>query len=1283
MKKLRLWIPLCLLAALSAPLTTSLRAVSTTIVISEFRTRGPLGGNDEFVELHNVSNAPIDISGWKIRASNAAGTVGTRVTINPGTILGPGCFFLATNNTATTGYSGSVAGNQSYLTGFTDDGGVAVTLPNDTVVDAVGMSGTSAFKEGTTLSPTTSNADRGIERRPGGIAGNNIDTDNNANDFLAITPGAPQNLASPCITYGDAATVSVNDVSIIEGDAGQAIATFTVTATGEHSGITFDIAAVDGAGANAATVADNDFNPAATVGSIPAGQSTFTFNVAINGDVAYEPNETYSVVLSNVTGATVAKGSGVGTITNDDPAPPVVSDVVISQVYGGGGNSGATLTHDFIELFNRGTSPINISGWSVQYLSANGTGTWSITPLAGTIAPGRYFLIQQAPGQGGTVALPAPDATGNLALGSTSGKVALQMNTTPIVGACPLSNTADLVGYGAAATCSETTPIDPSISNTTAALRKRGGCFDTNNNDADFSVGNPAPRNSASAANSCTPAALTISQIQGNAQTTPYLNQFVATTGIVTATKGTGFYMQMPAPGDNDGSTSDGIFVFTQFAPAVVPGNAVAVQGTAGEFFNLTQIDASLPGDIAIQSAAEAVPAAITLTPLILDGTGTHEQLEPLESMRVFAASLTSVAPTNEFGEIDTVLTGVARPMREPGVSVFQPLPVDPTSGVVDCCIPRFDENPERIMVDTDALGLAPLAVTSNVMLANVVGPLDFSFSRYKIAVEATPAAGPNMSAVAAPLPAAGEFTIAGYNIENFTGGEPQLSKAALAIRQLMHLPDVIGHIEILDEPTLQLLADRVNADSIAAGLGNPAYQAVLIPYTIPGQATPNRQNVGFLVKTSRVRIDSRTLELTGDTFIDPTDNSTDFVHDRPPLVLRATFDPEGPNPTPVILVVNHLRSFIDIELLGGAGPRIRAKRTAQAESLSRLLQQLQSDNPNVPVFSLGDYNAFQFSDGYTDPIGVLKGQPTPDEQIVVDGSPDVVDPNYINLTDSLPPAEQYSFVFEGTPQSLDHVLVNTVAAQMVQRYAMVRANADFPEVPPSLYLANPLRPERSSDHDMPVAYVTLPDVTPPVISNVPEDITRVADSAAGAVVTYAAPTAVDNTDGALAVSCIPASGSQFAIGTTTVTCTATDASGNSASESFTVTVTDPRTPGRMTGGGRIVVGTTSVNFELEARESTTEFAQFKANIRQGGTQSELIAVRIDSVFFNADGSVTIAGEATLNGVAGYTFEVRAADRGEPGRNDTLALVVQDSAGTTVLNVAAPLAGGNLQSHRP
>src|SRR5688572_261776 len=305
MTRFRFWIPLCVLTVLWAPMATSVSAISTTIVISEFRTRGPAGGNDEFVELHNVSNASIDISGWKIRGSNAAGTVGNRVIINAGTTLGPGCFFLAVN-TAANGYSGSVAGNQTYSTGFTDDGGLAVTLPNDTVVDAVGMSAGSAFKEGTTLTPTTLNADRGIERNPGGVAGHDVDTDNNANDFRAIAPGNPQNLSSTCIEYGDGASISIDDVAVTEGDAGQILATFTVTATGEHAGITFDIAAVDGAGASAATAANNDFDAASAVGSIAAGETTFSFSATVNGDTTFEPNETYSVVITNANGASVA-----------------------------------------------------------------------------------------------------------------------------------------------------------------------------------------------------------------------------------------------------------------------------------------------------------------------------------------------------------------------------------------------------------------------------------------------------------------------------------------------------------------------------------------------------------------------------------------------------------------------------------------------------------------------------------------------------------------------------------------------------------------------------------------------------------------------------------------------------------------------------------------------------------------------------------------------------------------------------------------------------------------
>ena len=62
-------------------------------------------------------------------------------------------------------------------------------------------------------------------------------------------------------------------------------------------------------------------------------------------------------------------------------------DVVISQAYGGGGNTGATLRNDFIELFNRGSTPVDLSTWSVQYNSAAGTGAWQVTTLTGTLAP--------------------------------------------------------------------------------------------------------------------------------------------------------------------------------------------------------------------------------------------------------------------------------------------------------------------------------------------------------------------------------------------------------------------------------------------------------------------------------------------------------------------------------------------------------------------------------------------------------------------------------------------------------------------------------------------------------------------------------------------------------------------------------------------------------------------------------------------------------------------------------------------------------------------------------
>jgi uncharacterized protein (TIGR03437 family) len=179
------------------------------------------------------------------------------------------------------------------------------------------------------------------------------------------------------------------------------------------------------------------------------------------------------------------------------------SSIVISQVYGGGGNSGALLKNDFIELFNRGNTPVTITGWSVQSASASGT-TWEQTLLSGIVQPGRYYLVQEFQGSGGSASLPTADAVGAINLSATDGKVALVNNSIGLTVAVPSgSSLIDFVGYGSA-NGAQGSPV-PALSNTTAAVRLSGGCTDTNNNRADFSVSSPAPRNSNSPSNLCSP----------------------------------------------------------------------------------------------------------------------------------------------------------------------------------------------------------------------------------------------------------------------------------------------------------------------------------------------------------------------------------------------------------------------------------------------------------------------------------------------------------------------------------------------------------------------------------------------------------------------------------------------------------------------------------------------------------------------------------------------------------------------------------------------------------
>lgn len=198
-------------------------------------------------------------------------------------------------------------------------------------------------------------------------------------------------------------------------------------------------------------------------------------------------------------------------------------DLVISQIYGGGGSAGAPFTHDIIEVFNRGLAPVNLNGWSVQYASATGS-SWSNKTLLTNIvlAPGQYYLLQGASNGANGVALPAADVVGSINLSGTAGKVALVNSTSTITSGitCPTAaeGVVDLVAYGTTASNCAAMGVTPAPSVANAVKRAAAGCTDTDNNPSDFAAASPAPRNTATALNPCSAGAnisLSVSSTSG------------------------------------------------------------------------------------------------------------------------------------------------------------------------------------------------------------------------------------------------------------------------------------------------------------------------------------------------------------------------------------------------------------------------------------------------------------------------------------------------------------------------------------------------------------------------------------------------------------------------------------------------------------------------------------------------------------------------------------------------------------------------------------------------
>lgn len=923
----------------------------------------------------------------------------------------------------------------------------------------------------------------------------------------------------------------------------------------------------------------------------------------------------------------IAAASAV--IITDRPVRGLSQDLVISQVYGGGGNSGAPYKNDFVEVFNRGTSAVSLAGKSIQYASATGTGNFSsnnVAQLSGTLQPGQYYLVQLAGGSTG-VALPTPDGTGTVNMSGSAGKVALVNSSSGL--ACNGGSTAcspaqlaliiDLVGFGNA-NFYESSPT-PALSNTTAAMRNGGGCDETDNNAADFTVGAPAPRNSATplspcggsqeptaptAAGAATPSSLAagesalltvtvtpgaypassgitvvadlsaiggfaaqgffddasngdatagdnvfsfltsvsasttpgpksvnvavsdaegrtaattitlsvvpppmaIHDIQGSGVRSPWVGHTVITRGVVTARRyNNGFFIQTPdALADADPSTSEGIFVFTSVPPPAqaAVGAYVEVSGTAFEYVPTgSNADPYSPPVTEIVSptvvalgTSYPMPTPVTLTAADLPTDGVPEQLERFEGMRVFVQSLRAVSATGgswvtggepeaastSNGTFYAVIEGTPRPFREPGIQVPDPLPAGAPPTVT-----RFDANPERLRVNSwGQVDATRFDVTTGALVSNTTGVLDYVARTYTILPDPSPTpsvSGGKVQAEPVPVPDVNEFTIASFNLERFyddindpggdvaltpTAYQGRLNKASLSIRNVLLMPDIIGVEEVEKLSVLETLAAKINADAVAAGGPDPGYVARLEEGNDPGGI-----DVGFLVKSSRVDIVSVTQYGKDATYQEP-DNSTSLLNDRPPLLLEAVV--HGPlGSLPVTVIVNHLRSLNSIDDAAD-GARVRAKRLAQAEYLANLVQARQAADPAERIVLVGDFNAFEFSDGYVDVIGSVKGVPAPADSVVLTGS-DLVTPDLVNLVETVPAAERYSYSFDGNAQVLDHVIANGRAAMRFSRLHYGRANADFPEA----WRGVTTRPERLTDHDPAVAYFVFPDA--PVIT--------------------------------------------------------------------------------------------------------------------------------------------------------------------------------------------------------
>jgi len=821
-------------------------------------------------------------------------------------------------------------------------------------------------------------------------------------------------------------------------------------------------------------------------------------------------------------------------------ADPAGTGLVIREAYLKGGSAGAPFNHKFVEIGNPTAAPVSVTGWSLQYRSATGTGAFSTSALEGTVPAGGTFLVSMA-GNGGAAAvgadLPTPDDEAGLNPSGTTGTLVLADRTTAL--ALPAGAVAtgtpgvvDLLGYGASNTF-EGAVRSVDGGNPVPNALVRAGTTDTDVNAADFSnTTTPTPTNAAgqTAGGGTTPTpptdptpptepapaeAVTIAQLQGTTDTSPYAGRNVVTSGVVTAVYATGgfsgYTIQTPGTGGavdlTTHTASDAVFVYSAAtASSVTAGQHVEVTGAVSEFNGLTELTVSSAAGLRTLSDTVPAPQAAAVAFPRRDA-----QRESLESMLVAPQGRYTVADnytTNQYGEV--VLASGTERLLQP-TEVARP-------GTPEAAAITADNAARRVTLDDGAstnfltkanqgipvswLTQGPVTVGAAATFdAPVV--LDYRNNAWKFQPTA-PVTGATPSAdlpvafsdvrTAKPEDVGGDLKLAGFNVLNYfpttgdelTGctyytdrdGDPvtvnsgcdargaaeqedlerQQVKIVKAINGLG--ADVVSLEEIensarFGQPRDAAVATLVGALNAATGADTWAY--VPSPAVVP--ASEDVIRLALIYKKDRVAPTGASTILQDAAFTNARQPVADAF--RP---LGGTADDE------FLVIANHFKSKgsgtgANADQGDGQGAS-NADRVAQAKALVTFSTAMQTQYGTDKVFMLGDFNAYSKED----PMVVLD------------------DAGYTDLGPTAD-ADEWSYVFSGLSGSLDHVLASPAALADVTGVDIWNINSVESvglEYSRYNYNATNLYTDdvyRASDHDPILVGIDLPGIggtTPP-----------------------------------------------------------------------------------------------------------------------------------------------------------------------------------------------------------